>query len=62
MKQIKAYLLNQRALVVSEMAKLTKDGQMNFVQMELSTRKYNVIEELLRELNIKQPNEKKEKN
>lgn len=51
---IKAYLLNQRALVVSEIAQRSKDGKMNFYDLNLLTGRYTVIEDLLRELIISQ--------
>ena len=49
--KIKEYLLNKRALVVSEMAQLTKAGNMTFIEMNILSSKYIVIDEMIRELN-----------
>jgi hypothetical protein len=49
--KIKEYLLNQRALVVSEMAQLTKSGNMTFIEMNILSSKYIVIDQMIRELN-----------
>jgi len=56
---IKAYLLNQRALVVAEIAARSKEGKMNFYDLNILTGRYTVIEDLLRGLNTAQDAAKK---
>lgn len=56
---IKAYLLNQRALVVAEIATRSKEGKMNFYDLNILTGRYTVIEDLLRGLNTAQDAAKK---
>lgn len=53
-KTIKAYLLNQRALVVSKIAKQSKSGEMNFYDLHLLTGEYIHFDKQLRDLNSKQ--------
>lgn len=50
-KTIKAYLLNQRALVVSEIAKKSKEGTMNFYDLHLLTGQYIHFDQQLRQIN-----------
>ena len=56
---IKAYLLNQRALVISKIATMSKEGNMNFYDLHLLTGEYIYIDKQLREYNTKQDAAKK---